>query len=180
MSVIEWIIEGSVLVLILFSWWLHLKANKIANEVRETNAKTSAIVDSLAPVADMIIEKIPSWSDKIDENMEHSWGEHIFHAFFNVLVSLGAGEMAKGDKAKQTMALQGFAAMGEALGRGLKKEIPAVEYANKYLGDGQPQGFDPSGLIGQIFGIDLPPGLLRAPPPKPQMTEKTDSGIAGQ
>lgn len=190
MSVLEWIIEGLALVLILYSIWLHRKAHKIMNNIEETAQAARVYLDTFAPTVEGWIQKIDSklegWMEAIDSNMAIPWGEHIFHALFNTLMTLGASEMGKGEQGKQTMALYGFQRIGEALGKGLKKEIPAVEYANQYLGGEQDGGMiDFGSMIGEYFGVKIPPGMLK-PSNKPNPYEpgakkpKEDSGIAGQ
>lgn len=192
MSVIEWFDYGLALVLLLYSLWLHRKAQVViekSNVIAESGGaflgeslpKIESALANLTSIEDRVAKNlsriegrvegellfyrtiVDDLKAKVDEQLEIPISEHMFHAAVNLLVSLGASDMSKESKARQTMALIAFQNIGRHIAMGIKKEIPAVEMLNKSGGgDGIPGGFAPESIIGQLFGIDLPAGSLNA------------------
>lgn len=179
MSVIEWLLEGLLLVLILYSFWLHRKAEKVINRVEDISQKTGDFFDESRPKLTTAFDNLTSTlgkaegeliyyraafediKNKADAQLSIPIGDHLFHAFANTLITLGASDMSKEDKAKQTMALIGFQNIGRHIAMGIKHEIPAVEMLNTYSEkSGGAQGFGVESIIGKVLGIDIPPGAL--------------------
>lgn len=163
MSVLEWLIEGSALLLIIVSIWLHYKANVIMNSIAETNRRARSFLDESRPIFETwetdltnLSVSMETWKEKIDQNLEYSIAEHLYSAGMQVLVSLGASEMGKGEKARQTMALVGLQKIGAAIGRGIKKEIPVIEQFQQ----AQDGGGGVEDVIGDLLGIKIPKGIL--------------------
>lgn len=161
--------EGILLVFAFVITYLSIReANRIkktVEEVRITNdisrKRMELILNEISDKLAIYSPSLDQWKEQIDKNLEVPISEHLFHAFFNTLVSLGASDMGKEGTAKQNMAINGFQKIGRAIGKGLKKEIPAIE---KFSGGGSSGGGIPGieGIIGNLFGIDLPPGTLNA------------------
>lgn len=157
--------EGILIVLaMLLTWWGIREARHIqitVNEIRESNAETRRKVDQIFEIYGPALE---NWKEAIDKNLEIPISEHLFHALFNTLVTLGASDLGKESQAKQNMAIHGFQKIGGAIGRGIKKEIPAIDTLSGMVkgkgGGAQGGGLGIESIVGEMFGIDLPAGSL--------------------
>lgn len=202
MSVSLSLYEGVVLVvfslLSILAYWeirhIHKIVDNVENRSLDIHKKSTDVLMKLdysaTAVQTTIMEYEPSliqWKEMIDKNLEIPISEHLFHASWNTLVSLGASDMGKESTAKQNMALNGFQRIGKALGKGLKKEIPAI---SKLSGGGGGAGGDLlGGLASSMFGVDLPPGTMdlllnsgsakTTPAPLPAKTEPKKSSSDG-
>lgn len=168
MSVMTPLIEGLGLVLIIVSIWLHYYAGIIAKKYNRAADRLLQISDNVDGLTAMAAQEIANIKEGVNMQLQTSIAEHIFHAMFNTLVTLGASDMGKAEKAKQTIALNGFQKIGHSIGRGLKKEIPIIEQAGNFKGGGSTgsqAGGLPGGLVesivGDMFGVDLPPGTIQ-------------------
>lgn len=198
MSVIQWLLECLLLVLILYSFWLHKKANVVIDNVEMLSKKTAQFFDESKPKLERAFDNLTSTlgkaegelvyyraafddiKEKADAQLSIPIGDHLFHAFMNSMITLGATDMAKEDKAKQTMALIGFQNIGRHIAKGLKHEIPAVEMLNKYSDGAQSSdgGFGVESIMGKVLGMDIPPGtfelLNQQSKPLPQKTSNSN------
>lgn len=161
MSAVTWFIEGLALVLVLVSLYLHFWGIKVLRRYDRAGQKFERIAQDVDNMIEIYKPSLESWKTMIDKNLEVPFSEHLFHAMFNTLISLGASDMGKEGQAKQNMAITGFQKIGRAIGKGLKKEIPQIE-AFGGLADGT--GGGEAGLLeigAAMFGVDLPPGASK-------------------
>ena len=163
MSAITGLIEGLALVLVLVSLYLHFWGIKVLKKYDVAGKKFETISEELDILVQLYKPDLEKWRSKIDANLELPISEHLFHALFNTMVTLGASDMGKEGQAKQNMAITGFQKIGRAIGKGLKKEIPAIEQFSGLAGGGSAGGGSDGmgGLIeiaGEMFGIKIPPG----------------------
>lgn len=187
MSVMTPLIEGLGLVLIIVSIWLHYYAGIIAKKYNKAADRLLEIAEGADNMMGLAAGEIEKLKGSIEMQLEIPIGEHLFHAMFNTLVTLGASEMGQAEKAKQTMALTGFQKIGQSVGRGIKKEIPQIEMMEKFAGGrggggGAPGGGMIESIVGDMFGIDLPPGAIGAilgpkqPAPAQEPAKKKSEG----
>lgn len=187
MSVLTLLIEGLGLVLIIVSIWLHYYAAKIAVKYNHNADRMKELIEGGDRFIELVQAEIESIKESLQAQLEIPLGEHMFHAMFNTLVTLGASEMGKAEKAKQTIALNGFQKIGQSVGRGIKKEIPQIEMMEKFAGGrggggGAPGGGMIESIVGDMFGIDLPPGAIGAilgpkqPAPAQEPAKKKSEG----
>lgn len=177
MSVIEWFDYTLALVLLLYSLWLHRKAQLVIQNAEIMVKSGSEFLGGSLPAIKTTIADLSNIKDqylsygeelkqKLDKQLEISFGEHMFVAGMNMMISLGASDMSKEEKAKQTMALIGFQNIGRHIAMGIKHEIPAVEMLNQYSenADQGSQGglFAPETIISKVTGMDIPPGTFQA------------------
>lgn len=161
MSEITWLLEGLAFVLLVLSIYLHFWGIKIMKKYSIAGDRWISVTTDLDNIVEIYRPSIEKWKTDIDGYMEMPPAEHLFHAFFNTMVSLGAKDMGKEGQAKQNMAINGFQKIGRAIGKGLKKEIPAIEQFSS-MGGGGDGGPGLEGIVGSMFGIDLPPGTIQA------------------
>lgn len=161
MSELSWLIEGLALVLVLVSIYLHFWGLQVLKKYDLAGKKFQSISEDMDIMIQIYKPDLEKWKDQIDNNLEMPFSEHLFHAMFNTLVALGAKDMGKEGQAKQNMAIVGFQKIGRAIGKGLKKEIPAIETLSGMGGGGGEGGGGVGGMaemVAGMFGIDLPPG----------------------
>lgn len=158
--VVDWIIEGLALVLLIVSIYVHVWGIKILKKYDIAGDIFKRFAQDLDNTWAIYKPSLESWKEMIDKNLEIPISEHMYHTVMNTLVSLGAKDMGKESQAKQNMALHGFAKIGRSLGKGLKKEIPAIESLSGLVGKGGGSGGGIESMIGSFFGVDLPPGAL--------------------
>ena len=161
MSAITGLIEGLALVLVLVSIYLHFWGIKVLKKYDIAGTNFKRISEDLDVMIQIYKPSLESWKGMIDKNLEIPISEHLFHAGFNTLVTLGASDMGKEGQAKQNMAIMGFQKIGRAIGKGLKKEIPQIEQFGGLVGGSGGADSGMGGLLeigAEMFGMKLPPG----------------------
>lgn len=173
LSLYEGIVIVVMSVLSIFAYWEIRHIHNVAARVdeRSKNVYDSSMVN-LQRMENMVInmenmvtlytDPAEEWKAKIQENLEIPLAEHLFIAFFNTLVSLGASDMGKEGTAKQNMAINGFQKIGRAIAKGIKKEIPQIEALQGMTGGGGGGGDMISSLASSVLGFDIPPGIMGA------------------
>ena len=163
MSVISWLIEGGALVLVLVSLYLHFWGIRVLKKYDRAGDKFRVISEELDTIIQIYKEPMEQWKVAIDKNLEMPASEHLFHAIFNTLVTLGAKDMGKEGQAKQNMAIVGFQKIGRAIGKGLKHEIPQIEqFGNLASGSAGGSGSGMGGILevgAEMLGVKVPPGM---------------------
>ena len=146
--------------MVLVSIYLHFWGIKVLRKYDRAGTKFEMISADIDVMIQIYKEPMEKWKVMIDKNLEMPFSEHLFHAMFNTLVTLGAKDMGKESQAKQNMAIVGFQKIGRAIGKGLKKEIPMIEqFSGGAAGGGGDDGLGGILEIGaEMFGMKLPPG----------------------